>query len=293
MTQNCANSPGIRLCQGFTLYTLANDQVQLVIVPELGAKIISLQNLRTGREWLWHPAGDLQLFRNQTGDDFSTSPLAGIDECLPTISSCAWRGRDLPDHGEVWSQPWQVEENISWNPALTTTIHLKTSPLLFRRTVCLWGNEVRLEYQLSNLSGHDENFIWALHPLIRLAAGDELQLPVSTRELFNGETWLDAIASAVPEKNFAKAFAAPVNEGWAAIKNDRQGDCFRLVWDPSEISALGVWLTRGGWHGHHHFALEPTNADNDSLLLAARGNHCGAVRAGSSIAWRLSIQVGV
>jgi hypothetical protein len=293
MTKACVNIPIIGQHQDFTVYTLANDEVQLVIAPELGAKIISLKNLRTGREWLWHPGGDMRLFRNQTGDDFSASPLAGIDECLPTIAPCTWRGRNLPDHGEVWSQPWQVEECVPGNSTLTTSIKLKTSPLLFRRTVCLQGNEVWLDYELSNLSGGDENFIWAIHPLLRLAPGDELELPFSTRELLNGETWLDAITSAVPEKKLAKVFAAPISEGWVAIKNDRQGDRFKLAWDPAGLNALGVWLTCGGWHGHHHIALEPTNADNDSLLLAARGKHCGIIAANSSMAWQLSIQVGL
>jgi hypothetical protein len=83
----------IRLFQNFAVYILNNGEVELAVVPELGAKIISLKNLRTGREWLWHPMGGLELFKNQAGDDFSTSPLVGIDECLPTIAPCSWQGR--------------------------------------------------------------------------------------------------------------------------------------------------------------------------------------------------------
>ena len=49
---------------------LSNEDVELAVVPELGAKIISLKDLRTGREWMWHPPGGLKLFRNLPGDDF-------------------------------------------------------------------------------------------------------------------------------------------------------------------------------------------------------------------------------
>lgn len=287
------NHLATRQFQGFVVHVLNNDEVELVVVPELGAKIISLKNLRTQREWLWHPRDNLKLFKNRPGDEFSTSPLVGMDECLPTIFPCSWRGRELPDHGEVWNQPWQVEPDAWQNGRLTTRIQLKTSPFIFRRTIELHGNEVRFNYGLSNVSAAEESFVWAIHPLLRLAAGDELELPESTRQLLNGETWIDAVASAIPKKNCAKIFASPINEGWAAIYNEKQGDRLEFVWDPADNNALGLWLSRGGWHGHHHFAIEPTNANDDSLVAAAGRNHCGSVAAHSSVNWQLSMKVGL
>jgi hypothetical protein len=44
------NSCEVRQEQGFAAYVLASPEVELVVVPELGARIISLQDLRTGRE---------------------------------------------------------------------------------------------------------------------------------------------------------------------------------------------------------------------------------------------------
>src|SRR5512135_2538946 len=92
--------------QGFEVFTLRNDLLELTAVPELGAKIIALKNLRTGREWMYRPPGGLRLFRNRPGDDFAASTLVGWDECLPTIAPCVWNARTLPDHGEVWSVAW-------------------------------------------------------------------------------------------------------------------------------------------------------------------------------------------
>lgn len=279
--------------QGFIVHVLSNDEVELVVVPELGAKIISLKNLRTHREWLWHPADNLTLFQNQPSDDFSASPLVGMDECLPTISPCSWRDRQLPDHGEVWNQPWQVDDDAWQNGVLRASIKLKTSPFAFQRTVELHGNEVRFSYQLSNLNAADEPFIWAIHPLLRLASDDELDLPDSTRQLLNGEAWVDAVASAVPDKNCAKVFASPVSEGWVAVKNESQNDRLEFNWDPAENDALGLWLSRGGWHGYHHFAIEPTNANDDSLVVAAGRKHCGSVAGHSSVDWQLSLKIGL
>jgi galactose mutarotase-like enzyme len=291
--KSLTNNLAIKRFQGFDVHVLNNEEVELVVVPELGAKIISLKNLRTGREWLWHPKNNLNLFKNQPSDDFSISPLVGMDECLPTILPCTWRDRTLPDHGEVWNRPWQVEQNAWQNGALTTSIRLKSSPFVFQRTIELRGNEVRFSYRLSNLSATEELFVWAIHPLLRLATGDELDLPDSTRELLDGETWIDDVASAIPKKNCAKVFASPVSEGRAAIHNEKQGDRLEFVWDPAENNALGLWLTRGGWHGHHHFAIEPTNANDDSLAVVAGRKHCGTVAGQNSVDWQLSLKVGL
>jgi hypothetical protein len=287
-----ANNLVTREFQGFEIHVFSNEGVELAMVPELGAKIISLKNLRTGRQWLWHPKDHVHLFKNQPSDSFSTSPLAGIDECLPTILPCSWRGRQLPDHGEVWSQAWQVDEE-DWRAGLLTAgVKLKTSPFFFKRTIELLGNEIRFDYQLSNLSAVEEYFIWAVHPLLRLVAGDELELPDSTRELLNGNAWIKAIDTAVPEQECAKVFARPVREAWVAIKNEAQADRLEFAWDAGENDTLGVWLSRGGWHGHHHFAIEPTNADNDSLAVAAGQKRCGAVAGHGTASWQIYLRVG-
>src|SRR5882757_2566669 len=246
-----SNQCAIRQLQGFAVHVLRNDEIELAVVPELGAKIISLRNLRTGREWLWHPPEGLRLFKNQVRDDFSTSPLVGIDECFPTIEPCSWQGRELPDHGEVWSVPWLVDGEAWENGIIKTRARLSISPFEFERTVELQGNEVRLGYQLRNLSAIQESFLWAIHPLLQMEGGDELELPDSTRELFNGETWIDAVSSTIPDRNCAKIFARPVSEGWAAIHNQAKGDRLEFNWDSTENDTLGLWLTRGGWHGHH------------------------------------------
>src|SRR6267378_7288167 len=134
----------VRTTQNFMVYTLSNKEVQIAVVPELGAKMISLRNLQTGREWLWHPHNELTLFRNRLGDDFSQSPLAGIDECLPTIAPCQWQGRTLPDHGEVWSTSWSVDSTAWENGILQTANRLILSPFQMKRTVALEDGIVRL-----------------------------------------------------------------------------------------------------------------------------------------------------
>jgi hypothetical protein len=234
----------------------------------------------------------LKLFRNRAGDAFSQSPLTGADECLPTIAPCSWEGHELPDHGEVWNVPWKVDPEALESGILKTSVRLEISPFEFERAIELRGNEIRINYQLNNYSAAERPFLWAIHPLLRLQLGDQLELPASTRALLNGATWVDAVAAAIPEKTFAKIFAKPVSEGLAAIGNPATGERLEFEWSPEENDTLGLWLTRGGWHGHHHFAIEPTNADNDVLALAAEQGHCGVVAAGNFTTWQIRLRLG-
>src|ERR1017187_6615498 len=90
VTTPAGNQPGISsrpmtvhaLRDGFDLFTLRNAGLELAVAPALGAKVVSLKNLLTGREWLWHPIPGMRLFRNQPGDDFRSECRLGT-RCRP------------------------------------------------------------------------------------------------------------------------------------------------------------------------------------------------------------------
>ncbi len=257
----------------------------------LGAKIISLKNLETGREWMWRPPGPLRLFRNDPGDAFDDSPLVGADECFPTISPCEWMGRSLPDHGEIWGIPCTVDEHAWDQGFIKTTAHCKTSPFIFERIVSLHDNEVRLDYRVKSLSRKKEIFLWALHPLLEVKAGDRIELPrniesirIESADGLPGmrpgsiRPWpvpvagvdLESIDFSMHEPSFVKFFAEPLNEGRAALANSRSGERLVFEFDTRRNGALGVWINRGGWHDYEHVALEPTNLACDSVADGSR-----------------------
>lgn len=279
--------------QGYSIYSLKNDAVSLSVVPDLGAKLISLKDLRTGREWMWHPDGGLKLFTNHSHDDFSKSPLAGLDECLPTIAPCVWRGRQLPDHGELWSMPWEVDEKAWAQCQLRTHIRLRLSPFEFTRTVELRRNVVHLNYELKNLSHSEEHYLWAMHPLLRIESGDRVELPESVSNSMNQKNWHEPLFFAAPDNGSLKTFARPIREGRAAVKDSTGRNRLEFIWDAAENNTLGLWLTRGGWHGHHHFAVEPANAADDSLATAVARGEGGHVPGLGTITWSVQMRVGI
>lgn len=287
------NEQSQRMEQGVLLYSIASGSVELTVVPQLGARILSLKNRQTGREWLWHPGDGLKLFANQAGDDFAASPLAGVDECIPTIAPCQWKGRNLPDHGEAWFAPWTVDAAGWMAGVLRTRVRFAVSPFELERTVSLVGSEVRLSYQLTNLGNDEECFLWALHPLLRIQPGDRLELPASVRQSLPSEAWLDAIDCDIPSaEGCAKIFAFPITTAQASIRNARTQENLTFTWNPAENNTLGIWQTTGGWHGHRHFALEPSNGSPDSLSDAARMNRCGRILPKGKTLWSVQIRVG-
>lgn len=270
----------------FEVLKLASSGISAEVVPELGGKIVSLKRAG-GREWMWQPGTERKLFRNAPSDAFEKSTLTGWDECLPTIASCTWKERKLPDHGEVWALPWTVTAHDE--RSLVLSIDLPVSPFRFTRTLRLDGASLIAAYALENRGAGDEAYLWAMHPLLRVEEGDRIELPDSTRKLLGNPAWLDTLdLTAVPAR-CAKLFASPIEEGRAAVVNVRTGERIAIAWDVRENDVLGLWLTRGGWHGHHHLALEPTNGFPDSL---ADHQKCAVLKAGATRSWSVTFTVG-
>lgn len=276
--------------QGFEVFGLRNEAVELEVVPALGAKIISLRNLVTGYEWMWRPPAGMKLFRNQLGDDFAASTMTGWDECLPTIAPCDWKGRKLPDHGEVWSVPWAIKAFD--HGELRTSVTLAVSPLHFERTIKLHSNEIRLDYQLENLSNEPEEFLWAMHPLLPVNDYIQLDLTEETRNLLAREQWIDGLKFSTDKPSCVKTYAGPLREGRASVVNTAARDRLQFEWDTTHNHTLGLWLTRGGWNGYHHLALEPTNGAPDALTDSVQAGRSGLLAPKEKQSWQIKLRVG-
>jgi hypothetical protein len=292
--------------QGFAVTGLRTAAAELAMVPALGGRVIGLRSRRTGREWCWHQPRPDWLWANRLGDDFGRSPQAGIDECVPTVAACAWRGRAVPDHGEVWHQPWTLDPAELAAGRLSATVRLDVSPLVFARTIRADGDGFVFDYALTNVGPAGEEFVWCLHPLFTIEPGDRLELPAGVRSLrlngglgdrpiAHGDVWrypepfpgirLDRLETPGQPRGCVKGFAGPLDEGRAALVNDTTGDRLELRWEVCENPLLGLWLNRGH-AGFHHVALEPTNGAPDALDEAVTGwRQHGRVAAGGTVRW--------
>ena len=292
---------------GFELLGLRSTGVEIAIVPQLGGKILSLKNRGSGREWMWRRPDGRRLFASRPGDPFETGTMCGADDCLPTIAACEIAGRPIPDHGEVWSRPCEVghpQQN-----SLRTRLDLSSMPARFERAISLHDDHiVRIDYRLENLSDDPHPFLWAFHPLMKIEIGDELAVPVNEVSVEvatlpgarRGDRW--AWPAPTPGINlhrmdlgsqpgYAKVFATSLTSGRAAVFNSITGDRLTFSVDADELPALGIWITRGGWRGHHHAALEPTHAPFDSLADALEAKACPIVNPHGSATWRIELEL--
>ncbi len=299
--------------QGFTLYQLQNERVRIEICPELGAKIVGLTDLASGREWMWTPPDRGDLFRNRTGDPFQDSTIIGADECIPTIAPSHWQGRDLPDHGEAWSEAWSVDDDAFDRGAIVTYLRFPVSPLEMVRAVTLEGSTVRLRYRLTNLADEPTDYIWALHPLMNIHPGDRLLLPAEVKTLRTDAVDLPpwrgrGVVVEWPQPGHGldlsrldlggegrsmKLFTEPLKQGLAAIHNEESGDYLVFAFDAAINNTLGIWINRGGWNGYQHVALEPGNGAPDPLALAVQDwKRFTRLQPGETVRWDLDLHLG-
>ncbi len=299
--------------QGFAVTGLRTATTELAMVPALGGRIISLRSRRTGREWCWHQPRPDWLWANQPGDDFGLSPQAGVDECVPSVGGCMWRGRRIPDHGEVWAEAWMLDAAELAVGRLSATVPMAISPFIFQRTIRAdAAGDFIFDYSVFNRGTVAEEFMWSLHPLFTIEAGDRLELPAEVtsfrlnggmgdRPINFGDTWnypepfagfrLDRMETPGMPKGCVKGFAGPLQTGRAAIFNEGTGDRLELTWDATVVPYLGLWLNRGH-AGFHHVALEPTNAAPDSLKDAVeQWRQFAMIQPGETARWSVQWRV--
>ncbi len=301
---------------GLDAWALESEVLRVVVVPELGAKIVSLFDKRAGHEWL---VGPMRSPKNVPyAASFTDQDMSGWDEMFPTIDACEYPasgpyyGRPLPDHGEVWSLPWQMGN--SEPGTILLTVEGRAIPYRLQRKISFTKPAtVQLAYELENNGSERLNFLWAAHPQFVAGAHTAVVLPDSIDEVVNvlpsdtwgaegqrftwpraisadGKTWqLDRIRSAT-HKDCRKFYLPPENPvAWAALVDHRRGCSLRVEWSSKELPYLGIWVDEGKYNSLPAVALEPSNGYYDSLARAYKNQRAAICYPGSKQNWTLSI----
>jgi len=303
--------------QGMKAIVLENEHLQLVFIPQLGSKMISMTNKHTGREWLDRPEG--RAFQTPDyGSLWGDWDRCGWDELFPSISPCVypeapWSGIQVPDHGELWPLPWQVEHVDDCT--LLFTVHGVRWPYQLQKQVCLQGNQIHLAYKLSNLCPYPLQYLWAPHPLVAASSTMKVKFPASVQKVIisgasegwlgqrGGELdWPSAYSSErvnqldqmpPPEAGlYYKLYATEaVPEGWCAIEDLETGESFTFTYDADRLPYLGLWVNAKGWGGEYHLALEPSSGHLDDLAEARQRGASATIAPFSEQQWTLCCTV--
>ena len=306
---------------GQNAWVLENETIRTVVVPDVGAKLVSLFDKRTEREWLVG-VGKRPFQKIPYAASFTDQDMSGWDEMFPTIVACGYpapgkfAGAPLPDHGEVWTMPWTVDTTNS--DALRTSVTGKALPYRLTRTLAYRASDsLLMHYELENLSGEPMPFMWAAHPQFACPDGAEIVLPSQVKEVCNtlpadwgwGEPeqrfdWPEAInvngepiridqTGPVTLNQAYKFFVVPeISANWASVIQNKTKDWLRFDWDAAQVPYLGIWVDQGVFSHESVVALEPITGFYDSLAVAWQKNLVTMIEAGEVTSWSLSVRLG-
>lgn len=312
---------------GFEAVVVDTGAVSFSVLPELGGKIASLHDQRSGREWLWrHP----RLPYRQVAPESSyveAADTGGWDECFPTVDRCAypeppWRGAALPDHGELWSQPVALDVSTTAEQLVLDALwHGRVLPYRFRRRITAQSGSglLRCEYRVDNLGAHPLRHSYCAHPLIAVEPGMRLRVPDAARfhisvaqpaaivrrdellrfpfEVALGEHTMGLDVLPPRDAGIAlKVWSEPLAEAWAALRAP-DGE-LHLRWGGGEWSQLALWFNLGalgmdGGAAYYNLGFEPCIGAQDSLAAAVASGLAASVPAGGSQSWWIEVELSV
>ncbi|MBP1992992.1 DUF4432 family protein [Paenibacillus eucommiae] len=317
-----------------------NAQIRTELVPARGSKLVSLMNKQTGREWIYtadqsnHAEHANDADQSNHTDRFWKEPLSsgmawdaadrsGWDELFPTISPClspdaAFSGRQLPDHGEVWSLPWEYAIKGDDLELWVKGVQL---PYLFRKTYRIEESALHIQYELQNCSSHSFSYIWAPHCLLKIEAGmklagkpfagiqppQQILMRHSKMERFESE----AVYSTYP---FIKTkegqiidmrivepklqlhaekywFVNRVTEGNISIQAPQTKESFQFEYSAEDLPYLAIWSNYGGYWNDYNLAIEPSTSFLDDVESSSYAGKVKTIQGHSTESWYLKVSL--
>ncbi|MBM7791180.1 aldose epimerase family protein [Tenggerimyces flavus] len=270
---------------------LENASLRAVFLPELGGKLWQLVDKRTGFDLLWqHPS--LAPRAVPFGSPYDDVFFGGWDELFPNDVPEVLGGVARPDHGEVWSMPWE------WSELSPSSARLAVSPGVCRvsKVVTLDGASLRFRYRIVNEGADPLPYLWKPHvavaldddSLVELEAGTMLVDPWgSPRGGLGGAsyTWPYAVGAdgvtydlrtTLPSSSGVSElqYATSLERGWCAVRHPSRGTGLGLSFDASVLRSCWTFASYGGWRDLRVLVLEPCTGYPLSVLDGvAAGSH--------------------
>jgi galactose mutarotase-like enzyme len=284
---------------------LASAQVAVTMDPGRGAKITSLLDLASNREWLLQPTTAVTPAAGPGyGSVFTHTPLAGWDEMFPTVDACQLAdGSQLPDHGEVWSRPWRTTEASA--ASARCEIDGVALDYRFSRQLEVSGPDITARYRAQTTRAEGIPVLWAAHPQFAVRPGTMLELPhgISVldsrpegsadefRPLPVGSNGLDWREVAGPGDG-VMIYARPDDRVGHVRLVDPDGTWLAMTWDTRHVPYFALWIDNRCYAPEPVVCPEPMSGYYDSLRRAADGQRALWLAARSSAEWTMRLTVG-
>ena len=283
---------------GLTTQVLENEFVRIRVVPEVGAKIVELFDKRNSHEWLWSDSSR-PVKKTVYAAKYDEFDISGFDECFPTIGVSKYSRNSsitLPDHGELWSVPWDSRID---HQSILSTVASTILNYQFSRRITLDSENVLIDYEITNNSQTAIDGLWSAHPLFALSKTGKIRIsenPVMYKEFGfggrigeDGDDWyaghlsahvwprvrnsrgeeLDLSEFKSDEGVTDKVVLRSPKDGKVALELSELKRMITFNFDPQQIPYVGICFNLTAWplNGQKAtwIAIEPTFGRTDRL----------------------------
>ena len=290
---------------GISLQRLESEFLIVDVAPEVGGRIVSVIEKRSGYEFLWRNQ-TLRLQRLPSGSEYDPHFYGGIDELLPNDIPEKIDAVDCPDHGELWTTPLH---SILDGDRLILQGELPLFGLNYERRMKLREDRpfIDFSYRLSNRTRNDRHFLWKLHAALAVAARDIIDCPARKGQVVD-PAWSrysslipfawprieGQAANIVPDKNGTVDFfyLFDLDEGRIAWKRLSSGLEFAYHFDTHVFPFCWLFASYGGFNDHYTVILEPCTTLPISVRDAVAHGWCSCLKPGESLETEVSIYAG-
>lgn len=267
------------------MLALTNEVIQVEVAPEVGGRIISFADLRSGYDFVWRNQG-MPLRREEPGTEYDPNFFGGFDELLPNDMPEEIAGVKCPDHGELWTAEFSHQQVDSTTLMMET--HLPGVQFDVIRRMKLDGNDCRVETRITNRSQDSRPFLWKLHAALNIAPGDLIECsarnytvadPEWSRRKFDG-LWT---GETVPQFDGTTEFLYLHELKEGSIGWRRGGKSFAVQFDLEVFPYAWYFASYGGFDGHQVSILEPCTCMPMSVNEADSLGKCSRLDPGASL----------
>jgi hypothetical protein len=307
--------------EGLDALNVESDDLRLTVLPQLGAKVLSLVWKPTGYEYLWRQPGR-RLHLADYGADFEAGDVSGWDECFPTIGQSVypefpWQGVVVPDHGELWSVAWDWA--IAGDALRMWTDGIRF-PYRFERSFSFDpSGRIDVTYVVENRAPFALRALWSMHPFFNVAPDTQILLPepttirveVSKSARLGGflaeHSWPvtrdrqgDVVdfshVGPLNPRFMEKVFTNRLGDGWAALFTPSHEQFVAFRFDPAAVPYVGIAAMRGGWPEtgtpSYSVILEPCTGWPDRLDIAIPRGDAMMIPGKATARWNVTIHLG-
>ncbi len=275
-------------------------RLTLLILPQDGAKLVSLKRKADEKELLVTKSGDTYRVLTYNGS-YVESECSGFDDMFPTVDPETVNGLSYPDHGECCRLPYdaRIEE-----ARLHLVADSKLFPITYEKTIYVEGEDtVCLKYRIHNRANSPFPFLWAGHIMLAGEDGMRLRTPfpkgTPTEMMFIDPHTVkadnlpyDRLIKHEAGKGVAYKFyyLSPMPKGEFSLSYpDGQKLLFR--YDSKKLPYLGLWFNNGAFQGGYSITPEPCTAPFDATKRGAERGYKTEIPANETFSFEIKIQL--